>query len=330
MRDARGELRRGENPQEPPRRGKLDPERKSVVICFNRSSGSRDREATIRTLQASLEQAGMTVLVPDTLSGFFSEVKDLRERGSLRAVVAAGGDGTVSLLANELGRDVPIALFPLGTENLLAKHLGVTADVAEVTRTLEMGRTTRLDVGRANGTCFLVMASCGFDADVVHRLHRRRSGHIQHWSYAGPILGAMFGYGFPRIRLTVDGEPMPGRWVKWAFVFNAPRYAMNLPLVEDASPLDGELDLCTFRGGNFVTGLFYLITVFFRRHRRWGQSEVRRLRRLRLESDRPVPYQLDGDPGGHLPLDIGIEPAFLEVLIPPRGGKADGSGAAKT
>ena len=38
--------------------------------------------------------------------------------------------------------------------------------------------------------------------------------------------------------------------------------------------------------------------------------------RLRIESDEPVPYQLDGDPGGMLPLDIEIIPQRLTLVAP--------------
>jgi diacylglycerol kinase family enzyme len=179
---------------------------------------------------------------------------------------------------------------------------------------IQAGVTVRLDAGRANGKLFLVMASCGFDADVVKRLHAGRRGHIRHWSYAWPIMSAIGQYQYPRIRMWVDEESQPIS-ARWAFLFNVPRYAMNLPIMTDANSMDGRLDLCTFRGGNLMRGLYYLLAILTQQHRSWDESHCCRFRRLKIESDGLVPYQLDGDPGGELPLEIEVQPGFLRVVV---------------
>lgn len=276
-----------------------------------------DRRSVVEQLQAELEADGLDVRLLTSIDEVKATVDELG-RGAesrLRAVVAAGGDGTVSLLANQLPVQTPIAILPLGTENLLAKYLDLTADPKLLAKTIVRARMVRLDAGRANGQLFLVMASCGFDADVVHRLHSQRKGHIHHWSYAKPIFNSIGTYRYPKVRIYVDGREKRIS-AKWAFIFNVPRYAMNLPIVSDADPCDGELDLCTFKGGNLIRGLFYLGVVLLKRHRSWRYSNFQRFRKVRIESDDPVPYQLDGDPGGFLPLEIEIMPGFLQVLVP--------------
>jgi diacylglycerol kinase family enzyme len=175
----------------------------------------------------------------------------------------------------------------------------------------------KLDVGIANDKRFLIMASCGFDADVVQRLHANRSGHIRHWSYAKPILESISKYSYPLLEIRVDDHPEPID-ARWAFVFNVPRYAMNLPIISDADPSDGQLDLCTFKEGNLLRGLYYLFAVITGRHRYSRESRFARFRRLRVNVkgfDQFVPYQLDGDPGGNLPLEIGLEPKSFRVVV---------------
>jgi diacylglycerol kinase family enzyme len=290
---------------------------KTVVISMNPGSGALDRRSLVDELARELERQGLHVRVLTEINAVQTAVEELRgdDQNGLKAVVAAGGDGTVSLLANSLPAQTPLAIFPLGTENLLAKYLNLTTDPKIVAESIMVGRTVRLDAGRANGQLFLVMASCGFDADVVHRLHSERKGHIHHWSYAKPIFGAIGQYRYPKIRIYADGkqEPISG---KWAFIFNVPRYAMNLPIVVDADPADGRLDLCTFRGGNLIRGLFYLGAVLLRQHRKWKYAHFQRFSHVRIESDEQVPYQLDGDPGGVLPLEIEVIPKYLRVFAP--------------
>ena len=176
-----------------------------VVISMNPKSGATDQRAVVDKLTACLTEHGFEVLLLTDVAEMI-EVVGQHFGGRLRCVVAAGGDGTISLLANELPENTPLALLPLGTENLLAKYLGVSADPVALANMIVAGGCRQLDVGRANGKLFLVMASCGFDADVVHRLHSNRQGHIRHWSYAKPIVSAIRKYKYPKIRISLDSN----------------------------------------------------------------------------------------------------------------------------
>ena len=67
-------------------------------------------------------------------------------RDGLRGLVAAGGDGTVADLVNRFP-DVPLAILPLGTENLLARHVGIACDGRLVAEMIARGETRRIDLG---------------------------------------------------------------------------------------------------------------------------------------------------------------------------------------
>ena len=261
-----------------------------------------------------LREKGFEVHCSADIQNVIEISESLFAEGKLRTVLGAGGDGTAALLANSLTPDIPISILPLGTENLLAKYLGVTASPENVADLIQLGKTVRLDAGTANGKLFLIMAGCGFDAEVVQRLHSKRKGHIRHWSYARPILSAIRRYRFPNLNIEIDGKAVE-RKNSWAFVFNVPRYAMNLKFVDDADCLDGRLDLITFRKPNLLNGLFYFLTILFRNHR--GRRDVfeQRFETLRVTSEKPVPFQLDGDPGGQLPVVIKVVPNRLRVLV---------------
>ena len=171
------------------------------------------------------------------------------------------------------------------------------------------------------------MASCGFDADVVYQVHRRRhqasGGHLTRWSYVKPILDAIRSYQYPEIRVYWDrtngvpGEENSGSLsARWVFASNVPPYGWGMPLAPWADGTDGALDLCTFDGGSLRNGLRYLAAAQFGWHRRLSDCTVARATRLRINSDRPVMYQLDGDPGGWLPLEIEALPGRLTLVVP--------------
>ena len=104
---------------------------------------------------------------------------------------------------------------------------------------------------------FTLMAGCGFDADVVRRLHRQRTGNIHHLSYAKPILDSIRKYDYPELRVTYAPADVVRRdeltaeiTARWVFVVNLPRYAGGLSFAPQASGTDGLLDVCTFKEGS--------------------------------------------------------------------------------
>ena len=247
----------------------------------------------------------------------------------LRTVVAAGGDGTAALVANVTPPEAALSVFPLGTENLLAKYLGFGGHAKNLPAAIAAGRTARLDAGqltddRQPARLFLLMAGMGFDAEVVHRLHGQRRGHISHLSYAVPICSTIRDYGYPLLRITLIDDAaadVQREWTaRWAFVFNLPMYASRLAICPQAIPFDGQLDLVTFQAGSLGQGLRVLAYVLLGQSQRLAGAQFCAGRFFRIEAADPaaeVRYQVDGDPGGTLPVEIRVLPQRLRVLVPP-------------
>lgn len=288
---------------------------KHILISENPKAGATNRHALVENLRDLLIAKGYEVEVLTDIHQVVRRAEELHFQKKLRCVIPAGGDGTISLVASRLPSTCPITPLPLGTENLLSKYFSIEANVEKVAETVELGHVVHLDAGSANGRFFLIMATAGFDADVVERLHSNRSGHIHQVTYVKHILKAIRQYPYPEVRVTTDIHPKPLK-CRWGFVFNFPCYAMGLPIAPDASGFDGKLDLCTFRGGNLWNGLLYVFGIIMRMHRGWRDVHTERARRIRLESDGLVPYQLDGDPGGHLPLELEVIPNRVRFVVP--------------
>jgi diacylglycerol kinase (ATP) len=302
------------------------PEKPVVLLVANRRAGARSRQYLLDDLTLELEDRGFEVVSVRVLDEVAPLATQLHAAGRLRVVYAAGGDGTIAELANRLPPEIPLAIFPLGTENLLARLLGIRADPLQAADTVVAGHVIQWDVARANERIFLLMLGCGFDGHVVHDTASRRRGHIRRWHYAPPILRALLSYSFPTLRVSYlqsepdsAGEP---QWktleVAWAFCFNAPSYAGNLRMAPAADPRDGQLDLFTLRRGSIYHGLRYLWSVWTGRHLDDPDCGLFRTTRLRIESTEPVCYQLDGDPGGRLPVDVELLPGRLRLMIPER------------
>lgn len=302
-------------------------DRDRVLIVPNPAAGRRSSATRVGQLAGLLRERGYRVEVQPDLAAAGALAADWQQQGELRVVVGAGGDGTAAALVNALSPGIPVTLLPCGTENLLARYYRLPRNPAALVDAIVAGQTHRLDAGVVNDRVFLLMVSCGFDADVVRRLHQRRTKHISRWSYAKPILETIRSYQYPPLRIycTVDPDsPSPPAAAnpapleaRWAFVFNMPVYALGLKLAPRAVPWDGQLDLCAFANGSLGHALWYLATAV------WGGAEnlqdysSRRVTGVRIESDASVPFQADGDPAGVLPAEIRVLPQRLTLLLPP-------------
>ena len=294
-----------------------------ILIAANPKSGAVSRPELLDGLRDSLIGDGFTVDVCTCLDQVERQAVELHDAGRLRAVVSAGGDGTAAALANRITSQIPLLIFPMGTENLLAKHLALTNDIAAARERMRESRSIALDVGLANNKMFLVMASCGFDAAVVQEMHANRRGHINRWSYAKPILSTLRRYRFPLARLLESdslAQTTREQQAAWTFIFNLPRYAANLQFCPQADPLDGKLDVCTFRQPGIFHGFNYLRRLWVGSHQRMSGFSHSVATSITLqgidEATAPeIPYQLDGDPGGVLPMEVRVLPGRLKLIV---------------
>lgn len=287
---------------------------KEVIICLNPNAGARSRIARIRRLRGRLTGVGLSSKIVSNIDELVDRAVALQAKGRLRCILAAGGDGTASLVVNRTPIGTPVAVMPLGTENLLAKYLGIRTTVDSVFHAIVHGVTVNLDAGRVGDRAFLLMLTCGFDADVVFRLHDSRQGHIHHLTYLKPFYQSVRKYQYPQMRVSLNGQ-QAAICSRWTFVFNLPCYALGIPITPSATGRDGLLDVCTFEGGSVVTTAKYLGAVLTGRHDRLPDCQMHRSRRIVLESEEPVRYALDGDPGGTLPVAVESWPNRMTLVV---------------
>ena len=267
-----------------------------VFILRNPKAGATSSRAKVEQLIRVLVDDGREVTLFEDPAELSTATRQAMASEDLRVVICAGGDGTLTLAANTLPPDTPLTVFPFGTENLLAKNYKIKQSIKQMQSIVARGKLATIDAGEANGQLFLIMLSCGFDAEAVSRLHGSRKGHINHWSYAKPILSTMRDYAFPTISVrTTNGQTERAEELScnWAFIFNLPRYASGLRIAPNANDRDGKLDITTFRCGSLLPALFQLGTVLGNCHGEWSGALQFQLTEVTLASDQPnVPFQM--------------------------------------
>jgi diacylglycerol kinase (ATP) len=301
-----------------------------ILIVFNPKAGAVDRIELLHSLCNRLVGLGFFVQLISDLNELEHRAAELCRAGRLRLIVSAGGDGTLSAIAERTTSDTCLAVFPLGTENLMAKWLGATTDLELFAAAVATHRTRTIDAALANGRLALITIGVGFDAEVVREVHSKRTGHITKWSYAWPIWRTFWRYRFPKFKIQLDGwrprsstssevaeleQSQSKHWVApWVFVANLPLYAGGLSLIPSAEPSDGVLDIASLRGSGRIRGLWYALWIALRRHVHLSDFTAFQAEKIRIESSRPVGYQIDGDFGGELPLEIRVQKNRIKLL----------------
>jgi len=269
-----------------------------VVLLFNPASGRGKAERFARALAGALALDGWETELVD-----ITKVRADPRLDGAHAVVIIGGDGSVHRSAPGIARaGVPMLIAPMGTENLLARELGMRADIDAIRTTLRDGVLARLDMPTVNGTPFLVMCSVGLDAAIVAQADDRRRKHhagtISKSTYLLPLLGQALHPTLPELRITVDGRTVCDGRRGMLVIANCRRYAARLNPAPDASMTDGLLDVAFYPMRSTLGACRWALLSWLGRHERTGGFIGARGRMIEVASlnGEDPPIQIDGEP----------------------------------
>lgn len=157
---------------------------RTLPVIVNRSGGAAARLSAdlVPTIEQAFAAAGVEAQVRAVDGGAVADAAEQAARDHPRIVVA-GGDGTLGGVADRLkGRDVELAILPLGTLNHLARDLGIPADLAEAAALGVSGTARGIDVGEVNGRAFVNNASVGlYSLMVRERTAEQKRLHVPKW-----------------------------------------------------------------------------------------------------------------------------------------------------
>lgn len=291
-----------------------------VVLLHNPSAGSKDH--TDDTLREQLGSRGYEVVA---IVAKPRELPDVLSHTRCDLVVAAGGDGTVGRAAGKLaGRELPLAILPLGTANNIARTLGIDAEAEELATWIDgwQGRTPRaVDLALATlagrPKPFLEALGFGVFPEVMHLAEQAEPGRSREHELRRDL--ALFRSVVEAAKpafysLTSDLGDHSGEYLL-VEVMNIPYLGPHLPFSPASRPDDGILELCLV-GEAERPALLALIADVLADTPPRGTLPTCAIRSLSVRRA-SAPYHVDGDhftEPRELDLEVCIRAGAVQVL----------------
>lgn len=284
-----------------------------ATLIHNPNAGD-DRQATLGQIEALLREAGYKVRYQSSKDkGWHKALKK-----SADVIVVAAGDGTVSKVARRMiGREIPIAVLPMGTANNISRTLGIAdLPVTWLIRSWKTARHLEFDAGHASGPWgerdFVEGIGAGLLTSSIPEVKGNKTmRHLKEAgvkvTYAQQIFREHLEVS-PAVELeaTLDGEDISGRYVLFE-VLNMKYIGPNLFLAPEVEHNDGEFE----------------VVLASEKHRQRLHNHIKH-----WQEGKPRPPQFGQHHGSRLQIEWTGFPIHIDDKIWPRNGKRNGKSRA--
>ena len=236
---------------------------------------------------------------------------------------AAGGDGTVSGVANGLiNTQAVMGIIPIGTGNSLARELNIPLRAADACRTLlDASQERRIDALQVKEDYYLLAVSVGVGSKTMEETERSQKRALGRLAYMVNGLRLILTRQIWPFQVVVDGKSyrIPATEI----------IATNVGIIgykilrwdKDIQPDDGKVDLCYVKVNSAQTLLRALRgAVLDQQDQVVELSCLSAEQEILIDSNSQLPVQGDGDPIGTTPVHIKVIPKAISMLVPTKGG----------
>lgn len=244
-----------------------------------------------------------------------------------KIVIAMGGDGTIeAVMRGMIGSKVRLGIIPAGTENNIAKSLGIPKDLQQACALIASDNTLKLDMGQVTtrkGKKFLFfeMATIGLSAAIYPAANKVASGKLSAIKVAAMTFIRQEIR--PKVYLTLDDESKIEVETMLVVVSNTPVFGKNFKVAPDASLQDGLLDVSVYPDFGKVELLRYYAAVMDGGYSGDGKVQHYQARKVKVKSSPKLDVMADGVPLGKGTVTIKVRKAALRIITTEMGPQKD-------
>lgn len=240
----------------------------------------------------------------------------IANQASVKMVIVAGGDGTMSAAAAGLIESgLPLGILPTGTANDLARTLEIPFDLYRAAQVIADGVTARIDAGLVNGHYFFNVASIGLSSAVAQSLTHETKRRFGPFGYTIAALRALSSSRSFSAEIINKGEHVRVRTLQIA-VGNGRFYGGGNAIESEATIYDGHLDLYSLEFDNVWKLALMLRSFRAGRHGLWEEVRTAKCVNFEIKTSRPRKINLDGELVTQTPAVFSVVPKAVSVFVP--------------
>jgi YegS/Rv2252/BmrU family lipid kinase len=235
-------------------------------------------------------------------------------------VIAMGGDGTLeAVLRGMVGRKTPMGIIPTGTQNNIAKSLGIPTDMEQACTLIASKHIRKLDVGRVkvkNGKklFFFELTAVGLVAALYPKANKLADGKLS--KLKDVALTLIHQEPDPEVFLTLDDESKIKVKTMLVVVSNAPMFGANFLVAPDASVKDGLLDISVYPEFSKTELLAYYARIRDEGYSANDKVQRYRASKVEIKTNPKMDVMADGVMLGKGKVEIKSKPAALWMITP--------------
>ena len=291
-----------------------------LFLILNPVAGSCSAERVRFTLKQYCEQHDVGYEIYETTGKEHlpSIVRQAREE-DYSVIVAAGGDGTASMVAGELIHSpIPLGIIPVGTANLLARELAIPLDLESACQLVVTGGAIRkIDAMRVGRQVLISHISLGSYSRIAERTSVEAKRRFRQLAYIWNGIAEFIGTRVWRFDLVVDGQRQR---IKAAFIMIANVGAMGAATLrwgEEVKPDDGKVDICIVRTRGLLHYSSFLWHALRGRHKESPHTDYLWAKKnIKVTAKKNLPVRGDGEIIGRSSVEIEIIPRAVPIIVP--------------
>lgn len=290
----------------------------NILLTVNPRSGKCMAKKVLLEIVTKLTDGGCTVTVLPTKPGDVT-IRQIAEKAPFYdMVIACGGDGTLNAVAEgvlQCGKRVPVGYIPLGSTNDFASSLGLPPDYEKATETVLAGTPRPHDIGCFGDRHFTYIACCGAFTETSYSTSQSLKNIFGHGAYILNLVNCLSDIRPMELQIETGEETVSGKYIFFALA--------NTTTAAGFIHLDG-------KDVNFSDGLFELITIRYPKDLAEGRRiatnlikgnmrdpaiTIRHASYVKVLSDTPVGWSLDGENGGKHKISLlSVEKNAFDIL----------------
>ncbi|MCA1993728.1 MAG: methylglyoxal synthase [Coleofasciculus sp. S288] len=297
-------------------------------LIFNPVSGRGNAQQELELIQKLLEpQIRLNIHLTTPEIGAQQLAKDAIAQGA-ELVLASGGDGTVSAVADALiGTGIPLGVIPRGTANAFAVALGIPTPIKAACETILAETTRVVDAARCNEFPTILLVGIGFEAEMVERANREVKNRFGALAYIFAGIQQLNEQQLFTTQIEIEGVINEFQAGAVTIANAAPPTSVLAQGIGQVIADDGLLDVTIATSSTRLQAVNAMLNLF-------GSALIKtepnhpdiihlRTKRLKVITDPPQKVVVDGEIIGTTPVEIECIPSGLTVFTAPRVEEID-------